>query len=396
MKRTTVSGTTLVTITTLLVLSLLVTLTHGVDAAVGARPGGTHQAKGGVLKPALRKVDSILARMAKQKAFSGAVLVARGGSVLFTKGYGMADRQHHVLNTVLTQFRIGTSTNQFTAMAILQLQAEGKLHVQDHVCAYVVPCPKAWRPITLHELLTHTSGMADFPAQGDPSTSMTPARLLAAAKATPLNSRPGSMWSYSNLGYVVLGYVIEKVSHRSYGSFLQTHIFTPAKMSDSGYNDTLTKPKRLAVGYNDAYTAAAYVDMSNAYSSAGVYSTVGDLYRWDQALSTARVASPKTVSRMFTSYWTLCRTRCPVPPDPPEWGYKTQVWQAGYGYGWGTARLQHSHHRLFVAAGGFEGDLPYNGRYPDDKADIIVLTNQDDVDIAAIVRLLEHAVLQER
>jgi CubicO group peptidase (beta-lactamase class C family) len=167
-------------------------------------------------------------------------------------------------------------------------------------------------------------------------------------------------------------------------------------MSSSGYNDTLTKPNHLAVGYNNAYTAADYADMSHAFSSAGVYSSVGDLYRWDRALSTSRVEFPETVSQMFTSYWTLCRTGCPVPPDPPEWGYKTPVWQAGYGYSWGAARLQRSHHRLFAAAGGFDGDLPYNGRYPDDKVDIVVLTNQDDVDMAVIVQLLEGAVLEKR
>jgi CubicO group peptidase (beta-lactamase class C family) len=211
-----------------------------------------------------------------------------------------------------------------------------------------------------------------------------------------LIAQPGSGWSYSNLGYEVLGYVIEKVSHRSYASFIQTHIFGPVGMSSSGYDDTRAKPRHLAIGYNDAYTAADYVDMSNASSAAGVYSTVGDLYRWDQALSNGKVAGPKTVARMYGWYWTLCSDTCPVPPDPPEQGYKTPVWQAGYGYGWGIARLRRSHHRLYAASGGFEGNLPYNGRYPDDKVDIIVLTNQDDVDIAGIVQMLEQAALAKR
>jgi CubicO group peptidase (beta-lactamase class C family) len=134
--------------------------------------------------------------------------------------------------------------------------------------------------------------------------------------------------------------------------------------------------------------------MSNAFSAAGVYSTVEDLYRWDRALSTATLASGQVITRMFTPYLTLCRRTCPSAPDPPEWGYKTRVSQAGYGYGWGIARLLLSHHRLVAAAGGFSSGLSYNGRYPDDKVEIIVLTNQDDVDIAGVVDLLEKAVLR--
>jgi CubicO group peptidase (beta-lactamase class C family) len=277
-------------------------------------------------------------------------------------------------------------------MAVLQLQAAGKLHVWDHVCSYVPQCPKAWRPITIQQLLTHTSGMDDFPAQFDPSKPTTPAGLVAAARATPLIARPGSNWSYSNLGYCVLGFIIEKVSRRSYGSYLQGHIFAPLRMAGSAYF-LAARPRRLAVGYADAYARSENVNMSGAFSSAGVYSTVDDLYRWDRALTGSGVAPRDVVGKMFTPYVTICRSYCPVPGDPPESGYKTQVSQDGYGYGWGIARLRPSNHRLFGAAGGFSSGLAYNGMYPDDKVDLIVLTNQDDVDIAGIVALLQLAAL---
>jgi CubicO group peptidase (beta-lactamase class C family) len=344
------------------------------------------------ISPVLRKADAALAHMARQKLFSGAVLVARNGSVLLSKGYGWADRKHHVSNTARTEFRIGTSTNQFTAMAILLLQAKGKLTVRDHVCAYVPRCPKAWRPITIHQLLTHTAGIDNFPTHLDAVKPTSPARLLAAVKATPLIARPGSTWSYSNSGYDVLGYIIEKLSHRSYGSFLQTRIFGPARMSSSAYYPT-KKPTNLAVGYSNAYSVAPRVEMSGAFSSAGVYSTVVDLYRWDRALSSASIASPRVVASLFKSYVTICRKYCAVPSLPAETGYKTPVAQAAYGYGWGVARLQPSLHRLYAAAGGFSTGQSYNGQYPDDKVEIIVLTNDDNVDIAQAVRLLQDAVL---
>jgi CubicO group peptidase (beta-lactamase class C family) len=304
----------------------------------------------------------------------------------------MADRKHRIPNEAQTQYRIGTTTNQFTAMAVLQLQRAGELHVRDHVCLYVPHCPKAWRPITIQQLLTHTSGMDNFPAQFDTSKPTTPARLVAAARATPLIARPGSTWSYSNLGYYVLGFIIEKVSRRSYGSYLQAHIFAPLRMFSSAYFLT-ARPRRLAVGYADAYSQSENVQMSNAFSSAGVYSTVRELYRWDRALSGSAVAPRDVVSKMFTPYVTICRNNCVAPGDPPELGYKTSVSEDGYGYGWGIARLQPSHHRLLVAAGGFITGPAYNGMYPDDKVDIIVLTNQDDVDIARTVALLQRAVL---
>lgn len=383
------------TIAALLLLSLSFA-SQAVHAAPSGRSLSSRQAVAAPKGLAFHNVDIQLTRLTKQKFFTGAVLVARNGHVLFSKGYGMADRQRHIRNTTATQFRIGTSTNQFTAMAILQLEAAGKLHVQDRVCQYVEPCPKAWRPIALHQLLTHTSGMADFPDQEDPTKPATPSQLLRRAERTPLIAKPGSSWSYSNLGYVVLGYVIEKVSGISYGSFLRNHIFLPAHLSHSGYNDTLAKPQHLAVGYQDAFTRSGYIDMSNAFSSAGVYSSVGDLFRWDKALSKATVASRAVISRMFTPYWTLCRGSCPVPPPQPEWNYRTAVSRASYGYGWAIANLRGTHHRLFAAAGGFRGALQYNGRYPDDKAVIIVLTNEDDIDMDQVVQMLQNAVLNNK
>lgn len=108
-------------------------------------------------------VDDFLTTEVQDMGFSGSVLIARGGKILFSKGYSMADWDHHLPNTPYTKFYIGSLSKQFTAMAILILQEQGKLHVQDHLCSYLSDCPKAWQPITIHHLLTHTSGFPTLP-----------------------------------------------------------------------------------------------------------------------------------------------------------------------------------------------------------------------------------------
>src|SRR5947209_13726468 len=152
MHRTTTGRTARTMIGALLLASLVCAFPRSVNATSGAHPRTTHPLARPVQNQAFRTADATLRKLTAQGLFSGAVLVARKGIVLFSQGYGMANRAQHVPITALTQFRIGTSTNQFTALAILQLQAQGKLHVQDHVCRYVIPCTAAWRSITLHQL----------------------------------------------------------------------------------------------------------------------------------------------------------------------------------------------------------------------------------------------------
>jgi len=159
------------------------------------------------------QVDTFLAREVEDEQFSGSVLIARAGKVLFSKGYSMADWDQHVPNTPHTEFRIGSLTKQFTAMAILLLQERGKLHVQDHMCLYVPHCPAAWQPITIHHLLTHTSGIPNYTAFSDIDVTKpaSPEQLIAHFINKPLAFQPGTRYSYSNSGYVVLGYIIERI-----------------------------------------------------------------------------------------------------------------------------------------------------------------------------------------
>ena len=234
-------------------------------------------------------IDVWLSQQGNDGKFSGAVLVARQGDVLLSQGYGLADREQNLPNMAQTRFRLGSITKQFTAMAILILKARGKLDVKDPICNYITDCPSTWEGITIDHLLTHTSGIPDLISLPDyRSTLATPSppkQTIARFKDLPLDFQPGEKWSYSNSGYIVLGYIIERTSGQSYEDFLQQSIFTPLNLSNTGYDHNSSS---LAVGYPDRHSTlpAEFIDMSIPYAAGALYSTVEDLYRWEQALST--------------------------------------------------------------------------------------------------------------
>ena len=183
------------------------------------------------------KIDKVLNDLTEREAFTGAVLVARNGEVLLRQGYGLADRERNIPNTPQTKYRLGSITKQFTAMAILMLQAQDKLNVQDPICRYISECPITWQDITIHHLLTHTSGipnLTDFhDYQATKATPSPPEQTIARFKDKPLGFPPGEQWSYSNSGYIVLGHIIEQASGLSYEAFLQQYIFEPLQMKDT-------------------------------------------------------------------------------------------------------------------------------------------------------------------
>ncbi|HLE50437.1 MAG TPA: serine hydrolase domain-containing protein [Anaerolineales bacterium] len=315
----------------------------------------------------------MLNEMAEQNLFSGSVLIAREGEILLSNGYGMADREKNIANTPQTKFYLGSITKQFTAMAILMLQAEGKLNVQDRICQYISDCPAAWHEITIHQLLIHTSGIPhfmDFPLDR-PSTS---AQTIARIKDKPLDFKPGEKWSYSGSGYNVLGYIIEQVTGKRYEVFLEEKIFEPLKMIDTGY---AASNDNLAVGYENNFDLADNIDISNLYASGGLYSTVEDLYRWDQALYTEKLISKEVLDAIFTSYITI----------PPESNGES------YGYGWVIAKK--INHRWIGHEGVVPGFASEIDRYPDDKVTIILLSNEQDTSLLAITSAIAKKVLGE-
>ncbi|HEY7416660.1 MAG TPA: serine hydrolase domain-containing protein [Ktedonobacteraceae bacterium] len=328
-------------------------------------------------------VNAYLDQLANNGDLTGSVLVARGDTVLLSKGYGLADEDLQIPNTPQTRFRIGSNTKQFTAMAILLLQEQGKLHVQDHLCLYITECPQDWQPITLHHLLTHTSGIEDYinspdfpPLIGTPAT---PEQLIARFKKQPLLFKPGTRWSYSNSGYTLLGYIIEKVSGESYATFLEDHIFGPLQMHDTGYDTNNPQPPAHATGYLSEHHKPVYLDMSEFYAAGALYSTVEDLYKWDQALLTHQLVSQQTMDAMFKVYIPCPDGGCALSSDQ------------GYAYGWFVA--DESNHRLIYHWGRIDGFRTSNGFYPEDNVVVVLLSNLETTDVWGISDHLGQMVL---
>ena len=161
--------------------------------------------------------------------FMGSVLAAREGKIIFSRSYGMADLEWSVPNSSTTRFNIASMTKQFTAASILLLEDHGKLRTDDLVKKFFPDAPASWNKITIYHLLTHTSGISDNAAKYEPGT---PDKLIF--RDVPLNFQPGEQWAYTDLGYMVLGYLIERISGQTYEQFVQQNIFTPLGMNDSG------------------------------------------------------------------------------------------------------------------------------------------------------------------
>src|SRR5215213_7518959 len=183
-------------------------------------------------------LDSYLTEIVNAGWFQGTVLVARDGKVILSKGYGMADAAHGTPNSAQTRFRLASVTKQFTAAAIMILQARGQLNIQDAICGHLPDCPDAWRNVTILHLLTHTSGIPNYTVffflmmRRPPRSTLFPYTTLF--RNEPLLYPPGTTYSYANSDYVLLGRIIEQVSGQSYADFLHDAIFAPLQMRDSG------------------------------------------------------------------------------------------------------------------------------------------------------------------
>jgi D-alanyl-D-alanine carboxypeptidase len=291
----------------------------------------------------------------KQAKFSGSVLVAKDGKILFAKGYGLANAEHEIPNTLETKFRLGSITKMFTATAILILQDRGKLKVGDPVGKYLPDAPKAWGKVTIHHLLTHTSGVpsyTDDPAYGPSMTKHeTVDSMIARFKNKPLEFEPGSKFHYSNSGYFLLGAVIEKLSGKTYEAFLKEAIFEPLGMTDTGYDQPAKVLPKRASGYNrrdDGLINAPYLDMNQPYAAGSLYSTVGDLLKWDRALKEGHF-SKGAMAAMFTPF------------------------KNNYAYGWSVG--ERKGHKQLGHGGGINGFATDFQRYPDDGVCVVVLCN---------------------
>ncbi|MBO2007837.1 serine hydrolase [Hymenobacter negativus] len=258
-----------------------------------------------------KQLDALAASYAKAGQFNGTVLVADHGKVVFTKGYGLANREWSQPNAADTKFRLGSLTKQFTSMLVMQLVEKGKLKLEAHITDYLPDYPKAnGDKITIHHLLTHTSGIPNYTSQPNFEAASvlptTPTAFLRTFSELPLEFEPGSSFHYSNSGYFLLGTIIEKVTGKTYTQVLTENILQPLHMQDTGYDLAENILPKRAAGYDKASTGViyntTYIDMTVPYAAGSLYSTVNDLYKWDQALYTTQLLSEAGKALLFKPF----------------------------------------------------------------------------------------------
>jgi CubicO group peptidase (beta-lactamase class C family) len=301
-------------------------------------------------------MEQVVQSFVSGKQFMGSVLVARDRTILLDKGYGFANLEWNIPDSPTTKFRLGSITKQFTSASILLLEERGKLKVDDPVKKYMPDAPAAWDKVTIYNLLTHTSGIPSFTGFPDYASTeaipTTPEKLVARFRDKPLEFQPGEKWNYSNSGYVLLGYLIEKISGQPYDKFVQENIFNPLRMKDSGYDSNSAVILRRASGYSPGPSGpvnAGYIDMSIPLSAGGLYSTTEDLLRWEQGLFGGKLLSTASLQKMIT----------PFKND----------------YACGLAVRMVNGRKLIEHGGGIEGFNTQLSYYPEDKLTVIVLGN---------------------
>ena len=323
------------------------------------------------------RADALVQPYARAGIFSGAVIVARDGVVLFRRAYGLANREWSVANTPDTRFRIASLTKQFTAAAILRLQEDGRLALDDPAARHMPDLPPSWAPITLRMLLDHTSGLPNVTALPDyptviARTARTPMEVVGRLFSEALLFPAGSAQEYSNTGYVLLGAIIERITGEPFAEALRRLVLAPAGLAETGDADPERVIPRRAEGYHRAagtWRNAPPVAAAAALGAGGLVSTLDDLVAWDRALLSGRVLAPESVAAMF-------RDR----------GH-------GYGLGWylGTAYGR----RLWSHGGFLNGFSAIKDTYPDLGLTIVVLGNTETAPAQALSRRLGALALGE-
>ena len=305
--------------------------------------------------------------------FTGGVLVARGDSILFRQVHGFADRATGEPLALDSRFRLASVSKQFTAAAILRLQDEGKLTVDDPLCQWIQPCPAAWAPIRLHHLLSHTSGVPDLmarPAWGlRRVTPATEEELTEDSRKYGLQFPPGTRVRYNNAAYNLLGAVVGKASGQPLMDFLQSAFFTPLGMADTGYDDDASD---VVMGYANlgggGPSPQPDANVSIIFAAGALYSTLDDLLVWQRALHGGDLLSDKSYAQMIGDH---------APADTPaERGRPRRDW--GYGVFTNSLGRQVSpafEDRQIYHTGSWSGFRNLITHQPDADVTVIVLSN---------------------
>ncbi|MDO5987567.1 serine hydrolase [Flavivirga amylovorans] len=334
----------------------------------------------------VEQIDKLITAYTEYGKFNGSVLVSDHGKVIYKKGFGMANMEWDIPNQTNTKHRLGSITKQFTAMLILQLAADGKLDLQAPITKYLPDYPKeTGDKITTHHLLTHTSGIPNYTAfpkffQEESRNSYTPDEFVKKFADKALEFTPGEKFNYSNSGYFLLGVLVEKLSGKTYEQMLHDKIFTPLSMNESGYDNHGEILKNRATGYEKRggkFINSNYLDMSIPYAAGSMYSTVEDLYKWDQALYTNTILSKEYMDLYFKPYISA-------------------FGNSHYAYGWGVGynKIGKSSDSIYTIGhgGGINGFNTNISRAPSDKSLVVLLNNTGRAPLNQMTRAIRGII----
>lgn len=318
--------------------------------------------------------DSLVTDGLPTNAPGTVIYLSRGDQLLYEKASGKASIELDLDMKVDNVFRLGSITKQFTACAVLKLMEQGKLFLNDDIRKYIPDFPQKNKTITIEALLTHTSGIINY--TGLPSFTdelkrkdLNPKQLVELFKNEPLEFEPGTDYKYSNSGYVLLGYILEKVTGKPYGEYIEETIFKPLGMKNSYYDSPTKLIAGRVAGYvqrNGHYRNADFLSMTLPYAAGSLASTAEDLQKWYSALHNGQFLKPETLTKAYGSF-KLSNGRL-----------------TGYGYGWETGNVQGS--TAVKHVGVVNGFFTYVAFLPDENLSISILTNCDspsDLDILA-------------
>jgi CubicO group peptidase (beta-lactamase class C family) len=319
------------------------------------------------------EANQFVSSISTDKGFQGVALVARNGQVLFQKAYGNAVEEWSIPNNLNTKFELASLTKQFTGAAILLLAQAGKLDIDAPVASYYPQGPNLWKDITVRQLANHTSGLPNNSLQDFNKGLCVPYtmdELLGTFRSRPLKFKPGTDWAYTNTEYYLLAYIIQAVSGEPYADFLAHHLFQPLGMNESGIAPTLAVVSEMAEGYareGKSVRHKDYFDRSLELGAGGIYSTVSDMLRWNEALNGAKLLNRKSLDSMFT-------------PSLP----------GNYGFGW---FIEEKPRRKEYHEGSDPGFAAFEIRYPDERAFVIVFANLEGAPVRIIANGLGELLL---
>ncbi|MCY7350786.1 MAG: serine hydrolase [Cytophagaceae bacterium] len=315
------------------------------------------------LKTTAEKLEEYLKAVANLNRFNGTALVAQKGTILLQKGYGWKNAQTQTPNDTNSIYQLGSITKTFAGAVILRLQEEKKLSVKDKLSKYFPDYPNGDQ-ITLEQLFFHTSGIYDFknilygPDSATVTRPVSKEWVVAQFKNKPLTIKPGTEVKYTNSGYYLLGLIVEKVTGKPFETVVREWFLSPLRLAHTGFDLRNLNDPGKTTGYtywkDSVLIATPLIDSTVGYAAGGMYSTVGDLYRWSRVVQARRMLKPETWGAALN------------PPNQGQWGY-----------GWGISYFD-KNKKLIFQNGNLPGFATYFIQFPQEDITLILLCNVDD------------------